>query len=117
MTSSNGDLTWIKYFGGDNNDGLSSIDVSSDGSSIYMTGFSSSTGLTHGNEDIIIVKLDSSSGNTQWVKYVGGGANDIGRDIIATSSAVYVLGDGSSPGMTNGGSDIYLLKLDSSGNS
>lgn len=80
-----------------------------------------------GNADVFIQKLDSN-GNLIWVKTFGGTYSDMGVSIdIDSIGNVYTLGDFKSnvdfnPGNginsfnSNGNYDIFLNKLDSSGN-
>lgn len=139
--SSTGDFLWAKAIGGvslDFSGGLS-VAVSRTGSgSIYTTGFFSGVddfdpgagvfNLTAlGSNDIFVSKLDSS-GNFIWAKQMGGINNDVGlvlaldaSDNIYTSGFFEGVGD-FAPGagffnLTSAGDrDIFVSKLDSSGN-
>jgi hypothetical protein len=60
------------------------------------------------------VKLDSS-GNVIWTKTIGGSGTDRASSIIQSSDGGYVVAGGTSS-FGAGGFDIYVVKLDSSGN-
>jgi hypothetical protein len=60
------------------------------------------------------VKLDSS-GNVQWTKTIGGSLTDVASSIIQSSDGGYVVA-GYTQSFGAGGSDMYVVKLDSSGN-
>jgi hypothetical protein len=139
--SSNGDFIWAKEMGGVTTDysGGLSIAVSPSGSgSIYTTGFFGGTDdfdpgagtfnlIALGDNDIFISKLDSS-GNFVWAKKMGGVNNDVGLALtVDASENVYTSGffEGTGdfdPGagfydLTSAGNhDIFVSKLDSSGN-
>ncbi|MBN4051498.1 SBBP repeat-containing protein, partial [bacterium AH-315-M05] len=79
-----------------------------------------------GFSDIFVQKLDTS-GNFLWVKKMGGTGTDWGRSIVDTSGNVYTTGtfEGTvdfNPGpgteilISAGNTDIFVQKLDSSGN-
>jgi hypothetical protein len=60
------------------------------------------------------VKLDGS-GNVVWAKTIGGSNEDVVRSIIRSSDGGYVVA-GYTKSFGAGGSDIYVVKLDSAGN-
>ena len=120
---------WAKNAGGSSNDYGNSIAVDASGNS-YVTGYFKgsatfgSTSLTN-NEgyDIFIAKLDSS-GNWLWAKNAGGTSNDYGYGIAVDASGnSYVTGCfqdtditfGSTTLTSSGEYDIFIAKLDSSG--
>jgi hypothetical protein len=77
-----------------------------------ITGFIQS--YNAGTSDAYIIKLDSM-GKVQWTKAVGGTKNEEGSSIVQTKDGGYaVVGYTSSFGA--GGEDIYVVKLDASGN-
>jgi hypothetical protein len=128
--NSNGAWQWSKQAGGTNYDGGYSIAIDSSGNS-YVTGyfysvtasFGTTTLTSNGESDIFVAKLDSN-GNWLWTKQAGGTINDEGYGIAIDSSGnCYVTGYfqstatfGSINLASNGGSDIFVAKLDSSGN-
>jgi hypothetical protein len=60
------------------------------------------------------VKLDGS-GNIQWTRTLGGGESDYGNSIIQTRDGGYAVA-GSTESFGSGNSDIYVVKLNGSGN-
>lgn len=133
----NGNFVWAKGMGGTYPD--RGRDITLDASSnVYITGsygytvdFDPGSGISNltsmGGSDAFIQKL-SASGNFVWAKSMGGSNTDIGNAIAVDASGnVYATGDfrGSvdfDPGIgTNnlvaiGLSDIYIQKLDATGN-
>ena len=108
---SSGNVVWTKTIGGSLTDGAGSIIQSSDGGYVVAGGTLS---FGAGYADFYVVKLDSS-GNVLWTKTIGGSNDDEAISIIQSSDGGYVVaGETSSFGA--GGWDIYVVKLDSSGN-
>ena len=125
---------WAKQVGGSNADQSHSIVTDSSGNS-YVTGyfqgtasFGSTTLTSSGDADIFVIKLDSG-GNCLWVKQAGGNKWDVGFGIATDSSGnSYIIGyftgtaDFGNTTLTSGSiddtyySDIFVAKLDSSGN-
>ncbi len=120
---------WVKNAGGTNYDGGNGIAVDARGNS-YVTGgfegtatFGSPTLTSNGEEDIFIAKLDSD-GNWLWAKKAGGSDDDDGSGIAVDARGnIYVIGQfystatfGSTTLTSNGVTDIFIAKLDSSGN-
>ena len=126
--------TWHTFYGSSGiNDGS---DIATDGSgNVYVTGYSNATWngpagqnplhAHSGSGDIVVLKLDSS-GSYQWHTFYGSSGTDDGYDIATDGSGnVYVTGlsdatwngpVGESPlHAHSGSSDIFVLKLDSSG--
>ena len=135
--NTSGSFLWKKTYGGTGED--FGYDISSDlDGNLYVTGeFSntvdfdpSSTTLnksSNGGFDIFISKMDSA-GNLIWSKTFGGTSDDRGM-IVKTTKKNEVLITGYYKGTvdfdpgagvinrtSNGGEDIFLCKLDSSGN-
>lgn len=131
-----GNFVWAKSFGGVDSDGINKTTLDKSGN-IYTTGkfqnsvdFDPGSGMhnltSNGDFDIFIQKLDPS-GNFLWAKSIGGTQYDQGESI--TTDALgnsYVTGyyqqtvdfdPGSAtfPLTSNGAEDIFILKLDSSG--
>ncbi|MBL7912618.1 MAG: SBBP repeat-containing protein [Bacteroidia bacterium] len=130
-------FTWAKNMGGTSLDNGLSIAVDASGN-VYTTGYFQGTadfdpgvGVSNltsiGSTDIFISKLNAS-GTFVWAKQIGGAGSDIGRSIkVDASGNVYTTGHFSgsvdfNPGagtfsLTSFGSnDIYVSKLDASGN-
>ena len=127
---SSGNWLWVKQAGGTSDDYGLGIATDSSGNS-YVTGyfrgtasFGNTTLTSSGQDDIFVAKLDSN-GNWLWAKKAGGTNNDEGRSIAIDSSGnSYVTGYfysvtasfGSITLTSSGSYDIFVAKLDSSGN-
>jgi hypothetical protein len=132
-----GNFVWAKRMGGAGEDYGKATSVDASGN-VYTIGsfhgtvdFDPGTGIYNltsaGNNDIFISKLDSS-GNFVWAKKIGGTNDDFGIALAIDSSAnVYITGNfrgtaDFNPGsgtfnLTSAGNDdIFISKLDSSGN-
>lgn len=132
-----GNLVWARNFGGTNADAPYAIFVD-DAENVYITGtfynsgdfdFGAGTTLlsSNGQSDVFIMKINAA-GNFEWAKSIGGTDFDFGTDIsVDQSGSIYVTGQFSStvdfdPGAgvqnatANSSSNIYILKLDASGN-
>lgn len=131
-----GNHTWVKQIGGAADDIGNSVAVDGSGN-VYSTGefsaiadFDPGAGTTSftsaGLKDIYVSKLDGT-GNFSWAKQMGTSSDESGNDICFVSSSVFTTGKFSgtadfNPGSgTNnltsaGGSDVFVQKLDASGN-
>lgn len=133
--NSSGTLVWAKTIGGAFTDMANSIAVDALGN-VFVTGtfdgvadFDPGTATYNltGSNDIFILKL-GSSGNLIWAKSIGGSSLDEGNSITTDGSGnVYTTGDfdktvdfDPGPGtydlINHGSSDIFIVKLDASGN-
>jgi hypothetical protein len=102
---------WMKTFGGFRLEVGSSVQLTSDGGYIIV-GLTKTYGA--GKEDIWVIKTDIT-GNMTWNKTYGGKGIDFGNYIQQTTDGGYIIvGRTSSYG--NGGDDIWLIKIDASGN-
>jgi hypothetical protein len=133
----NGDLVWSKQIGGTGEDEGNGIAVDALGN-VYVTGAfegavdfdpnaGTSTLSAAGQADIFVLKLDGA-GNLVWAKCLGGTSADESRAIdVASDFSVYTTGQftgtadfdpgaGVSNLISAGGSDIFVNKLDASGN-
>jgi len=122
--NSDGDSLWTKCYGGSSDEIASSIiQINDDG--YIMAGFAVSTdGDVHGNHgerDAWLVKLNSD-GDTLWTKCFGGSYLDKAGSIIQTNDDGYLVSvetdsdDGDIHGY-HGGNDIWLIKINSDGDS
>ena len=118
--NSSGTKQWSRQFGSSSNDWAMDLDINSS-NEIYITGrtngsLDSNTNL--GSYDGFLVKYNSS-GTKQWTKQFGTSSTDWANGVAIDSSGnIVVTGytDGSLDGNSNsGGSDLFLLKFDSSG--
>jgi len=123
-----GGLAWSTYIGGNRLDGCDGI--AADGSGVYVTGSTQSSGWTTGGfdtshngwSDAFVAKL-TPSGGLAWSTYLGGSDFDWGRGIAVDASGVYVTGTTESSGWTTGGfdtthngsKDAFVAKLTPSG--
>ena len=106
-----GNIQWQKAYGAAGNDCAYSIQQTSDGG--YITaGKTSSSGA--GGDDFWVLKLDPS-GNIYWQKTYGGGFNDCAYSIEETTEGGYIVA-GKTESFGAGGSDFWVLKLYSNGN-
>ncbi len=107
----NGNLQWTKTIGGPGDEiGFSLIQTSDGGYAIA----GSTTSFGAGDEDVYVVKLDAN-GNLQWTKTIGGPKRDWGSSLIQTSDGGYAIA-GITTSFGAGGWDVYVVKLDASGN-
>jgi hypothetical protein len=107
----NGKLQWTKTIGGPGYEiGFSLIQTSDGGYAV--AGATKSFGA--GDEDVYVVKLDTN-GNLQWTKTIGGPKRDWGSSLIQTSDGGYAIA-GSTFSFGAGQLDVYVVKLDASGN-
>jgi len=107
----NGNLQWTKTIGGPKDDWGSSLIQSSDGG-YAIAGTTGSFGA--GKADVYVVKLDTN-GNLQWTKTIGGPKDDWGSSLIQSSDGGYAIA-GYTISFGAGGDDVYVVKLDASGN-
>lgn len=142
---SSGIMIWSNQFGGNQSEGINSMDIDNHGG-IYCTGFfSSSTDFDPGPSvslltpfsgsvgypDVFISKFNSA-GNLKWVGGMGGNTVDVGSDLVCDQfgnayltgrfSGVCDFNPGSgtfnltSPSLTAGlYTDAFICKIDSSG--
>ncbi len=136
----NGNFLWAKTFGSTDRDQSYSIAVDANGN-VYITGsfagtvdFDPGSGTdnhtSNGALDIFVEKLDAN-GNFLWAKTFGGASynEDVGNSIAVDANGnVYVTGwfsddttdfdpgNGTDYHASNGGADIFVLKLDANGN-
>jgi hypothetical protein len=109
---SEGNQQWNKTFGGNGYDGGNCLKITSDGGFIIV-GYSNSYSSEY-NTDVLLIKTDSS-GNQEWSKTLGGADLDEGRSIQNTSDNGYII-TGYTLSYGVGGSDVWLIKTDASGN-
>ena len=101
---------WNRTYGGPNADDLYSVVQTSDGG-YAMVGYTTSFGF--GGADFWLVKVDSA-GNTQWNRTYGGTDADDASSLIKTSDGGYAV-VGWTRSFGAGGTDCWLIKVDSSG--
>ena len=132
-----GNFVWAKRMGGPSRDQGLSLALGSDGS-VFTAGYFSNVAdfdpgsetynLTSvGSADIYVSKLDSA-GNFVWASQMGGLADDFGNSMaVGSDGTVYTtgyfsvtadfdLGAGTFNLTSAGGTDIFISKLDNTGN-
>jgi len=109
----NGNLIsgWPKLYGGSGYDTARAIQQTADGGYI-VAGETSSFGA--GNSDIWLLRLNSN-GEVIWQKTYGGTGNEVAYFIQQTSDGGYIV-SGETSSFGAGGSDVWIIKLDNSGN-
>ncbi len=126
-TDSLGNILWQNTIGGNYTDEVKSVLQTSDGGYIFG-GYSDSNISGDKSENCIgfydywIVKTDSN-GNIVWQNTIGGDQYDNLSSVCQTMDGGYLLGGSSESHITGdktennkGGSDYWILKIDSSGN-
>jgi hypothetical protein len=140
--NSSGDFVWVKRIGGTGQDSALAIALDSSGDFYIGGSFQGSpdfdpgvgiSSLTTNDADAFILKLNSN-GDFQWVKRITGPASGGGifnleyvKSLAVTSAGLYASGefngtadfdpgDGTSNLVSNGGNDVFVVKLDLSGN-
>ncbi len=137
LTTKAQNFEWVQSFGGTSNDLGNSIAVDASGN-VYTTGYFSGTvdfdpgaGTANlssvGQFDVFVQKLDAS-GNYQWARSFGSSLNDVGQSVAVDASGnVYTTGRfrgtvdfdpgaGTANFTSAGQDDIFVQKLDASGN-
>ena len=106
-----GNIVWSKVFGGGAGDYGLYVQQTSDGGYI-LTGFMS--GLGFGAEDVALIRTDAN-GNLLWKQVYGGAGSEWGNYVEQTSDGGYKIA-GYTTSFGAGGFDLYVLKVDASGN-
>ncbi len=101
---------WTKTYGGTYDDYGYSVQQDSD-SGYVITGYTTSFGA--GYADVYLVKTDAS-GDTLWTRTFGGTQGDDGYSVKQTSDGGYIIA-GLTYSFGAGGSDVYLIKTNASG--
>jgi len=109
-TDANGDEQWNRTFGGVETDYANSIHQSTDGGYI-LAGITQSTG--NGNYDFWLIKTNTN-GDEEWNRTYGGTNQDYCSSMDITTDGGFIL-VGNTRSFGNGGSDIWLLKVDGNG--
>ncbi len=109
-TDPTGFMEWDAYFGGVNTDQGRSIQQMTEGGYIII-GNSDFSG--DGNQDIWLIRINSQ-GDSLWTKTFGGSGLELGADVQILEDGGFIL-LGSTESFGNGGSDIWLIKTDSQG--
>ncbi len=110
-TNSMGDSTWIRTFGGTNNEFAYTVEQTLD-SGFILIGYTESFGADA--EDVYLIKTDRD-GNEEWSRTYGGSSNERGRCGLQTSDSGYVI-VGYTESFGAGLHDAYVIKADPLGN-
>ena len=125
-TDYSGNIVWKKLIGGSGSDICKSITKSEDGG-YFITGYTESNdfdfdGLRKGGilYDIYVAKLNKE-GIVTWIKTFGGTDHEEGQSVISTKDGCIFSGkthsrDGDFKELLKGWSDIFIVKLDLTGN-
>jgi hypothetical protein len=109
--NSGGDTAWTKTFGGDETDIATAVCLSGDGG--YMiAGYTASFGA--GSWDMFLIKV-AENGDTLWTRTYGGTSFDQAWAIIPSNDGNFLLA-GHTGSYGAGDADMYLVKVDPSGN-
>jgi hypothetical protein len=110
-TDAQGNKVWEKTFGGSDEDWGNSVCESPDGGYL-IAGYTEPFGAD--SEDVYLIKTDAQ-GNKEWEKTFGGTDDDWAHSLCPASDGGYIIAGGTySSGA--GSKDIYLLKINASGN-
>lgn len=118
-----GNLVWRRYFGGTNNDRAHSVVEANDGGFV-LAGFSESDDFditnAKGSYDFWVVKI-TATGDLIWEKSYGGTGIEISYGMTKTDDNGYVISGNTfssdaDVSKNNGASDVWLIKIDDSGN-
>jgi hypothetical protein len=111
-------IEWGIYTGSTTkSDYVQDILLSSDETSIFLIGFTDATGITFGNNDILMIKASSSTGANEFIIHLGGDIQDYGRTMYVEANGKYLIaGDTTSSSLSAAAtSDILLFEIDSQG--
>jgi len=122
-------IEWQRSYGGSNLESPASIQQTSDGGYVVIGTTTSTNGDVNGlhtpdwgysTRDIWVVKL-KSTGIIKWKKCLGGSRADNGAYIQQTSDGGFIVlgtteSNNNDVNGNHGGGDIWVIKLDSSGN-
>ncbi len=78
-----------------------------------MTGHSQSAELSQGFLDLFVASCDKDTARTNWVRYIGTPSfNEYGYKLaVSSEGTIFVLGQISANGFTNGNADILIGAL------
>lgn len=132
-----GNFVWTKSMGGTNNEYSNSLAIDASGNVVASGNFAGTSDfdpnagilnlISAGGDDIFVVKLDAS-GNLIWAKNMGGTGGEWGDSVVLDALGnVYTTGNyagtadfdpnaGTANLVTAGMDDIFVSKLDASGN-
>ena len=109
---SKGNKEWHATYGGRYYDDMAYSAVPTSDEGFILVGYTKCKGA--GEEDVYVVKIDKY-GTMKWEKTFGGAGADIAHSISATSDGRFVI-CGSTRSKGFGEEDMYVLKIDNTGN-
>lgn len=123
--NSNGNKVWEKTYGGTGDDVTDAVSVNADGSILLAVSTENdNTGdvpANHGGHDAWIIKL-TPNGDKVWSKLFGGDDEEFAFSIKSTSDGGCIIAgysnsseNGDIKGKTNGGEDMWVMKLNAAG--
>ncbi|MCP4137788.1 MAG: hypothetical protein GY754_42900 [bacterium] len=116
--NSSGTEQWVRQLGASGDDTGRGLVVDSD-NNVYITGWTAGDldgEVTTGGLDVFL-SMYSSSGVYNWTRLSGSTANDLGLELAIDSAGnIYITGEthGDWNGTTSGGTDMFLLKYNTS---
>ncbi len=110
FSSTYADTLWSAVYGGADDDGASSVVVDLNGNYV-VAGYTYSYGS--GYSDVWILKLDAETGDTLWSAVYGGTYSEGAEGVVVAPDGNYIVA-GYTYSYGAGGSDLWLLKVDSS---
>ncbi len=105
-----GNLEWVRTFGGDYSDAGRDVIATNDGGYLWV-GYTRSFGATQ--QDILLVKTDAD-GNEQWHQLYGGSENDQGWSLAQLENGNYAIA-GRTWSYGAGGRDAILMEVTPTG--
>ncbi|MFC1799646.1 hypothetical protein ACFL2Z_01885 [Candidatus Eisenbacteria bacterium] len=108
--SASGEIEWDETYGASDNEGAWTVRQTSDGGYVIVAG-TGSFGVQNGG--VYLVKV-TSVGGLEWERTFDGPGREETRSVIQTSDGGYII-TGSTNSIGAGGQDVYLIKVDSSG--
>jgi len=111
-TDAQGNVQWTKTYGGKKDDNFYSVIPTGDGGYLAV---GATIGADGQNRDAYLVKTNAQ-GNQLWSKTFGGSSGgEIAYSVVRTSDGGFVFA-GSTTSFGAGGFDVYLVKINASGN-
>lgn len=104
---------WERTYGGSNRDIGHKAILSNDGN-IIIVGQTNSPGISRGNDDIWVSKIDID-GKEIWYKSYGQKNHEVGYDIVELDNGGFIIA-GYRDYYTDSGKDILIINIDSEGN-
>lgn len=109
-TDADGDTLWMRAYGGPSLDSGYGLCETAD-SAYIVAGYTMSFGA--GEEDVYLLKIDAA-GDTVWARTYGGAGLDEAKSVCVTEDG-YIVVAGQTETFGAGESDVYVLKIDASG--